>query len=173
MGTRSAQLASMALLLAAATGCWTHVEREMAERLDGMEGHLTGLFDAADAVQAGDDGAYREAMGDLHKGGELPGVDAAALGALHASAKQALHARGKEDQASAITSVASKCAACHSARGVPAADLGGDDTLKLGLAALIWQDEPTWQRAVALQPSLKDSPDWPTRSAAVAAALSH
>lgn len=149
----------------------------MEERLGGMEGHLTELFDAADAVrttgEGADDGAYRAAMRGLHKGGELPGIDADALAVLHQAAEGAVRAEGRADRAQAVTTVASACAACHTARGVPAGDMPSDDAVRVGLAALIWQDEATWKRALTLKPSLLDGDDWPARSASVSTALTH
>jgi len=156
-------LLAMGLLLA--SGCWQKAERDMEERVDGMEGHLLELFEAADAVRADDPRAYRQAMKALSKVGGLPGVDDAGLEAVRTAALAASAAEegDRAQRAQGLVAVSGACVSCHTQLGGEAPSLQGvdGDAATLALTAYVWRDDALWTRAA--DAARADGAPWPTQ----------
>ncbi len=142
-------------------GCWQKAEREMEERVEGMEGHLDELFDAAVAVRADDEKAYRQAMKALGKARDLPGVDDGHLEAVRTTAAEAANAPDRAARAENVVVVAGTCASCHTHLGGEAPPLRGvqGDAADLAVAALVWHDEALWGRAA--EAAKAEGVEWP------------
>ncbi len=163
-----------------ATGCWQQAERDMEERVDGMEGHLLELFEAADAVRADDPKAYKDAMKTLTKAKGLPGVDDAGLEGVRTAALAA-SAAGEGDRpqrAQGLVAVAGSCVSCHTQLGGEAPSLQGveGDAMTLALTAYVWRDDALWTRASDAAraegaPWPAQEPPWGQRGAMVAKLL--
>ncbi|MEZ4317151.1 MAG: hypothetical protein R3F61_06595 [Myxococcota bacterium] len=151
------------------TGCWMRAEKQMMEREETMGGHLLALFEAADAVADPDPSAFRAAMKQLEKGGELPGVlEDGSLDALHAAAGALKHAEDPSARATGLVDLASRCAACHRAHGVTTPALFDPASPREdALGAVVWSDEARWERAWARLDPAESPPGWDERRAAL------
>jgi len=140
---------AVALLLLGSSGCWQRAERQMEERVAGMEGHLLELYDAAAAVRADDGKGYREAMKTLSSTDDLPGVDPSLLAGVRTAAQAAAAMEERPQQAQGLVAVAGACVSCHSQLGTDAPSLRGveGDALTLALTAYVWRDDSLWTRA--------------------------
>jgi mono/diheme cytochrome c family protein len=152
----------VALALSIGTGCWQKAEREMEDRVEGMEGHLIELFDAADAVRAADPKGYHKAMKALSKVEALPGVDDAGLDGVRTAAQAAEAVDDRGQQAQGVAAVAGACVSCHTQLGGDAPSLHGveGDAATLALAAYIWRDDALWTRAS--EAARAEGAPWPT-----------
>ncbi len=156
------RLGAAALLVLSATGCWQQAERQMEERVAGMEGHLLELYDAAAAVQSDDAKGYREAMKALSATEDLPGVDPSMLAGVRTAAQAAASMKTPPQQAEGLVAVAGACVSCHSHLGTGAPSLRGveGDALTLALTAYVWRDDALWTRAG--EAAAGEGAPWPT-----------
>lgn len=159
-------LSLFASILLLATGCWQQAERDMVERVDGMDGHLLELFAAAAAVRSDDPKAYRKAMKILAKAEGLPGVEDAGLEGVRtaAEAASATEEGDRAQRAQGLVAVAGACVSCHTQLGGDAPSLQGvrGDATTLALTAYVWRDDALWTRAA--EAARADGAPWPTEA---------
>lgn len=143
------RLLSLATGIALLAGCWMQLERDILTRIDTMDGHLTSVFDAVNAVQKRDEAAFDAAMKALEDGGKMPGLDVEAqLKLFHRTAKDVSKASDWPGRAQGTTRLLDQCGACHTAHGVkPSVGWDPQNPVENAVWGLVWRSDAHWRQA--------------------------